>query len=166
MEKIFLFTFVLFLACKEANVHKDSSKNTTENTTYVESIKFSEYNPSVPADFDLYEYRSIEVEKDSVRLIQYTYKRGVLTQRSELNSYENKSENERFFATIPEGYLLKNQVFGTLETEADGGAIQALVSTTEKDSIVWKISLRKETLPKDIQFVHTYYTKLKSKLYQ
>jgi len=113
INKLILLLFLSFCCCKEKISNSGISKNTSEREhAFLKYISFTEYNASLPVNFDLYNFKSIDADKDSIYLKKHTYKKGVHSKTIVLKSLANKTANVEFLNLIAKENSLNNKTLG------------------------------------------------------
>lgn len=166
MNKLVLLIVLSLCCCKQKMGNAEISKATSERkqSATLQYISFSEYNASVPANFELHIFESIDAGNDSIFSKKHTYKKGILSKTEILNAKQNKKNNEVFFNLISKENSLNNRTLGQLNDAYDGGGIEVSLITNNNDSIYFKMSHDKNTIPPRLQYIKAFYDSIKESL--
>ncbi|OAB78237.1 hypothetical protein [Cochleicola gelatinilyticus] len=167
MKKVLFYSILLItFSCQQKN-NAVGIITTSENSqsTNINYISFTEYNASVPANYELHIFKSIEVDKDSVYLKEYTYKFGKPSESILLSSYESKVKNREFINKLEVETTTESQTIGQLGNEYDGGGIHIKIITKNMDTITSNMSYKKNTIRADLRFILDFYLSIKEKIY-
>lgn len=160
--KIVLVIFFSLCCCKQKIDNSQILKLTNEkNQKTVEYISFLEYNASIPANFEVDTFKSIDADKDSIFSKRYTYKKGKLTKNERVKSVLNEHANRVFLNVISKENSLNNETLGQLGDIYDGGGIKVNLITNKNDTITFKMSHNKNTIPTNLQYIKEYYDSIK-----
>ncbi|MGO3183368.1 MAG: hypothetical protein ACTIJ9_11105 [Aequorivita sp.] len=137
MNKLVLLILLSLCCCKQKLSNTEISKINfdSKQLSSIQYISFSEYNASVPANFELHVFESIDAGSDSIFSKKHTYKKGVWNKTEILKAKPNKEDNAEFFNLILKENSLNNKTFGQLGDDYDGGEIEVNLTTNNNELI-------------------------------
>jgi len=166
--KILILSISLFLFynCKE-NIKNDSSillerKDVEQGKIYIDNIVINRFSTQEPANYDLDRYVSTVIFLDSISLIEYTYKKNVLSETKTVKSYKDIESSRMIFSKIPKKYLINEQVFD-YHDGLDEEGVSVSINLRNGQNIFWKLGPREDGYPKEIQSFYRKYIKIQQK---
>ncbi|MGS2738385.1 hypothetical protein [Sinomicrobium sp. M5D2P17] len=164
MTKIlYIILLLCFLSCNSQEKEQKDPKIVTPQVSLNKPVKvsFYEFNNSFPKNFEIEKYNILEMDNDSVYLVEEIWEKGELMEKGILKSYA--ASNNTFLSKIlnlKESFK-KSGTYG----ENDGGGISVKIFTT-KDTIYGKLSNLKKEVPDDLEMVYNKFQEIKLKIIQ